>query len=78
MSPSNVTTGQNSAKPALKGTCASHKLDKIPCIPVIDGPKLENGLKKTINLIKVNICITVPRNVDIKARDKFAILFSVI
>jgi hypothetical protein len=66
--------GGNTAPPH---SVSPDKFDTLPNLPGLDTPKREKPEKTTFHKFKIKISFTVPRNDEIKPRDKFATLLSI-
>ena len=53
------------------------KYDTLPNLPGLDTPKQDKPEKTTFHKFKIKISFTVPRNDEIKPRDKFATLLAI-
>eukprot|EP00957_Ditylum_brightwellii_P194225 14792458-Ditylum_brightwellii.AAC.1 len=73
-----ATANSSDNKSPSKKVPTATQFDKPPKLPGLDSPKCEKEVKTVFNKFKVKILFTVPEHVEIKPRDKFATLFSVL
>eukprot|EP00957_Ditylum_brightwellii_P193696 14750150-Ditylum_brightwellii.AAC.1 len=71
-----VATAKKSATTIQSKPISSCNDDLPPILPILDTPKCEKPHKTIFNKFKIKISFTVPRDDEIKPRDKFATLFS--
>eukprot|EP00957_Ditylum_brightwellii_P037516 2837453-Ditylum_brightwellii.AAC.1 len=62
----------------MQNSSKANQLDNTPRLPGAEQPPKEKIFKTTINTLKIKITFKVPTNADVKLRDKFATVFSVI
>eukprot|EP00957_Ditylum_brightwellii_P009825 741263-Ditylum_brightwellii.AAC.1 len=77
-SPNQTNGGHNGVNTAQSATQSNQNLDRTPIIPAKESPPKKPGKITMINEHKLKITFLVEKNVDVKPREKFATLLSLL